>query len=153
MDELINRKIRRKVQEPQLAAMVDVFSLLIVFLVLGTVFNSASLALPEYVHLPISMSKQIIEVSHQVIITDQEVNFNFINKKVSMDIVREVSGDPKEIELKNAISIFVKQQPADAPLVLNVLADQQVSYKSIYDVIKYCRAVGFKTVSFITTGK
>ena len=166
MDGMFSKPIKRKVNEPQLAAMVDVFSLLIVFLVMGTVFNAASVVVPEGLKLPLSISRDPIDVTHQVIIQDNLIDFLFLKKKVDPSLLFSSPNSPERESMKSELTNFVSQLPkAQAvaetsvpgasvpPLVLNLVADQSVKYKLVFDVVKMCREAGFQSVLFITMGK
>lgn len=159
MDGMFSKKAHRKVTEPQLAAMVDVFSLLIVFLVLGTVFNAASVSVPDDLKLPLSMSRESIEVTHQVIVQNNQIDFDFLKKKVDPVNLFSVQNAPvldsMRSELKNFVAQIPKTDKNSTPqqIILNVVADQSVPYKLIFDVVKLCKEAGFASVLFITMGK
>jgi biopolymer transport protein ExbD len=142
--------LRRKRREPlelQLTAMIDIFAMLVIFLLKGTYFGAVEVQIPKEMTLPESVSKESVETSPKVVIAESEVSVPFL------------APDPVRIEdvesLKPSLKKYVTALPKDSgPIAttLSVIADKAISYKKIYDVVKVFREAGFGNVLFIASG-
>jgi hypothetical protein len=122
--------------------------------------------MPDGLKLPKSISREAIDVTHQVAIQKNEIDFDFIKKKVNPATLFSSPDSPELEKLKSTIKGFLVQNQApqkkmnakstkEVPpqLTLNVVADREVPFKLIFDVVKLCREAGFQAVLFITEGK
>jgi len=141
------RRRRREPLELQLTAMIDIFAMLVIFLLKSTVFGAVDVQLPKDVTLPESVSRESLETSPKVMISDEEVGVSFITQ----DPVRLAEVESLKPALQKYISELPKSAGAQAT-TLSVIADKQVSYRKIYDVVKVFREAGFGNVLFIANG-
>jgi biopolymer transport protein ExbD len=141
------RPKRREPLELQLTAMIDIFAMLVIFLLKSTVFGAVDVQVPQDMKLPDSMSKESIETSPKVIINGDRVEASFLAQTTVR--VEDVSS------LKPAIQKYITELPKDSGAqasTLSVLADKEVPYRKIYDVVRVFREAGFGNVMFIANG-
>lgn len=141
------RTKRREPLELQLTAMIDIFAMLVIFLLKSTVFGAVDVTVPPEMRLPESMSKESLETSPKVMISGEKVEAPFLaNGSVR---VEDVSS------LRSSIQKYITALPKDSgaqATTLSVMADKEVPYRKIYDVVKVFREAGFGNVMFIANG-
>lgn len=154
MDSMIGKKNRKKIIEPQLAAMVDVFSLIIVFLVMGTFFGAASIEVPDNLTLPQSPTNEDLVTAPQVTISEREVKFVFLNKTVALDQL--IEGGSENGKLKEQVRLAIEKMPASvrqAGTLVNVVADKNLNYKTVFSVSHWLRSSGFDSILFLSESR
>lgn len=135
--------------------MIDVFSLLIIFLVAGSVFGASSLLLPSDVKLPKSFRSETILAAPQVTIHKNEtVSLSFARSQYPVDAFRPKGGarDPRLEALKTEITAYLQNDTSNTRpgALLNLVADRAASYATVYDVLQYFRKNGFESVLFVS---
>jgi len=146
---------RREPMQLQLTAMIDIFSMIVIFLILGSVFGGTELILPPGFTLPASYSKESVESAPQLYISSTEAHFAPLDLRIEAGKF----GDPESEATKahaKAIGAYVAGLPqaqVSSGLLLNVIADKAVPYRDIFNIVRTYRAAGFQTVLFVTTGK
>ena len=156
------RKHRREGMELQLTAMIDIFTMIVIFLIKGTVMGASDMAVPSDMKLPKSYSHENVESAPQVVISVNEV------KILSLGSGREnlpavplkdfkTSGSVASIEkLKEPLKAYIGQLTSaqrSGGVLLNVIADKKTPYADIFDVVKVFRQAGFESLLFIATGE
>ncbi len=148
--------MRRQPLELQLTAMIDIFSMIVIFLIKGTVFGTTDVSIPEGLRLAQSMSKEALEIAPQLIITAQEVKSSVSSTILSTDSFKESAlSDPKMEIFKSDLRGYLSKLSQDlkkSGILLNVIADRNLPYQKLFDVIKVFREVGFEVLLFVTTG-
>jgi biopolymer transport protein ExbD len=127
--------------------MIDIFAMLVIFLLKSTVMGAVDVQVPPDTRLPDSMSKETIEASPKVLIDGAQVSTSFLTKPAVR--VEDV------VSLKPAIQKYITELPKDSGAqasTLSVIADKEVPYRKIYDVVKVFREAGFGNVMFIANG-
>lgn len=153
MYQFDGEKKRKMVIQLQLAPMIDVFVLIIVFLLKGTILEETAIALPKDVALAQSISKETSQVAPQVVITKDSVNFKMIDKtKPLEEFVRDDfnSRDPIIQEFKNFIVVNKDVEGAE---LVNVISDSSTPYRVVYNVVKLLRISGFQAMLFVAQGE
>lgn len=154
-----SKRPRREPIELQLTAMIDVFSMIVIFLIFGTVFGAADIVIPTGIEIPKSLSKEGIESAPRVVITKTDVFLNLLEdgKPVPLTEFRSHGGRAHVKALfKPALTEYQKkkkenkQESKVAPL--NLLADHDAPYADIFDVVIAFREMGFNTILFIANG-
>ena len=74
MSDFIKMK-RREPMSLQLTAMIDIFSMIVIFLIMGTAFGTSDVILPKDFLLPHSNSKEDAETAPQLVISLDRVEF------------------------------------------------------------------------------
>lgn len=144
---------RREPAEPQLAAMIDVFSILIIFLIAGTAMDSSVLTIPADLFLAETTSKSSSMNAPQVTLKNGMVEALFINEKISiveMESINEESANVKRIKTKikdylNRVGKETKKNSTEIQLLqsINLVADKDTPYRQVYSTIKFFRSFGF----------
>jgi biopolymer transport protein ExbD len=156
-----NKAHRREPTEPQLATMIDVFSILIIFLIAGTTMDSSIMEIPADLIMAETISKSISVNAPQVTLKNNEVNINFINEKLKIEDLDPVSTNTEAINkvtdkvrayLAN-INLKNNKNPTDLQLLksINLVADRDVPYKNIFNTIKFFRNLGFQNSILVGT--
>lgn len=155
MNDLFVKKRRRDPMELQLTAMIDIFSLIVIFLILGTVMGGVEVTLPADMTIPQSYSKESLESAPQVIVQDSEVTFEVLKLKVPMAVFTNPNA-PELEEVRSQLKNYVASLPdtsRTSGILLNVIADQKTPYQKIFDVVRVFRESGFEALLFVTSSK
>lgn len=150
MDSLIPARKRRLPISIQLTAMIDIFAMIIIFLMKGAVFGSLDIAIPENVRVPESVSKEAAESAPRVVIASGRVRFD------AAPAASAPLQDYGSEQIREALAGYVRELPSQARsagVLLNVVADRETPYRSVYDVIRVFRQAGFETMLFVATGR
>jgi biopolymer transport protein ExbD len=148
------KKHRQEPVEPQLATMIDVFSILIIFLVAGSSFDQLSVNLPNQFVIPSLFSASAQSTSAQMVVLHQlEMQFQGLQSqpKIPISVERD-----QELELKNASYIlglipeeYKKQNNYFNQISL--IASKEVKYDELFSAIAQLRKIGFKNINLIGT--
>ncbi|OFZ56636.1 MAG: hypothetical protein A2428_05285 [Bdellovibrionales bacterium RIFOXYC1_FULL_54_43] len=157
-DPLTTRRSHRRPMELQLTAMIDIFSMIVIFLILGSVFGASEMVVPEGMEIPRSISKEGAESAPRVTITREFVQISFLS---GVYPIQTFQTDPVTVtseitRLENEIRGYVQRLPAEAKtsgVLLNVIADRETPYENIFNVVKIFRKSGFETLLFVAAGE
>ncbi len=167
-----SKKHRREPMELQLTAMIDIFTMIVIFLVMGTVIGVADVSVPLNTKLPKSSSVEALDAAPQVVFNVQTDSTGskktFIEvKALSSDLstmpqleigdfrVKAEVGNPKVDELKRLLSKAIEKlspEQRKGGVLLNIVADQATPYRDLFDVIKVFRESGFQSLLFVAAG-
>lgn len=157
MIELTVKGHRREPMELQLTAMIDIFSMIVIFLIFGTVFGAAEIVIPPGLAVPRSVSKESVESAPRLVIEKDSVSVSALERKFPLRSFR--AGDPGHDALARRIKADLKDVIAALPssakgsgVLLNVIADENAPYQDVFDVVKVFREAGFETLLFVATG-
>lgn len=155
MDDLFIRRPRRQPLELNLTPMIDIFSMLVIFLILGAMHGQSGMELPASLLLPESNSKESAELAPQLILTPERVEFRPLGIALPASAFENASdGSVAEIEnLKSRLAEYTKTLPASvtgAGLLLNVISDKNMPYRKLYNILGVFRESGFETLLFVT---
>lgn len=138
-----------------LTSMIDICAILIIFLVMGTVIGQEDLQIPPDFKFPKSVNREILENAPQIIIFRNTINVKFLKQEINLD--KLISGESSErLALSGAIKSYISAMPSKVKasgVLLNLLADSSVPYKTIFDVSKYFRENGFESILYVAEGK
>lgn len=153
-NDLAPKSTKRHILRLQLAPMIDVFVLIIVFLLKGAVFTDITIDLPSEINPPQSSSKETTDLASQVYISKKEVDFKMINKKVSVEDFKNKPGLRESIleEFKVAnktINTVNKQNLTN----VNVVADLETRYEDLFEIVKTIREAGYSSMLFVAIGE
>jgi biopolymer transport protein ExbD len=147
------KKPRREPVQPNLTPMLDIFSILTLFLITSAVFGSSSVEVLESIKLPLSISKNQIQKAPQISISDEGISAPFLKIKYKIDpFFPENRNQPAALKLKQEIRKYVRSvanDPNQTFPTLVVVADRSLSYEYLYDVISLFREAGFQKLSFV----
>lgn len=152
---------RRTPSEPQLAAMIDVFSILIIFLIAGTAMDSSVLVLPADLLLAETSSKSSTMNAPQVTLKDGIIFANFINEQIGIKEIEADNGESQNIKrLGLKLKEYLKKvrqgnqkSPTDLQLLqsINLVADKDTPYRHVFSTIKFFRIFGFQNSILVGT--
>lgn len=149
------KKRKRSIMEPRLIAMIDVFSILTIFLIAGTVTDVSSIVLPGGLTLPFGTKPGSLMPATQINLSHGWVSIAGEKESYPFEAFRN-DGDrslaPLRLRLKDeAARRRAKDQNAD--LAIYVVADQSVVYRDLFDVMRGFRAEGFESLILISEAK
>jgi biopolymer transport protein ExbD len=157
MYELINRKHRREPMALQLTAMIDIFSMIVIFLIMGSVFGGADLPLPPGIKLPKSSSPEISATAPTLGITSGVATFSGISGlSLPLSKFQEPAAELELAALKDQLKGFVERLPQKektAGIMLNVVSDEGTPYRDVFNAVKLFREAGFTSVLFVATAE
>lgn len=149
---------RAEPTEPQLATMIDVFSILIIFLIAGTAMDSSVLNIPTDIILPSTESKATSLNAPQVTLQSGKVIINFIQDEISLKELLADDGSVKLTVIKNKLNQYLEKvkkishkNKADLQLLqsINLVADKDTPYADVYSTIKAFRNLGFQNTILV----
>ena len=161
-------KHRHDPTEPQLATMVDVFSILIIFLIFGTAMDSTLINLPSDFMVPKTISDGAVANAPQVTVYDSEFELSLSERKYPLSLITDGFEDsnPMIQELKQVVSAYreksknIRKSANGAPSengeefnYLNLVADKSATYDKLFPVIKFFKAIGYSNVNLVGTPK
>lgn len=149
----------RKKKEPfelQLTAMIDVFSMIVIFLIFGTVFGAADMVVPKDMRIPKSLSKEGIDSAPRIMVQTDAVSFSLENSSIPITEFKTLEGRKRvEDSLKNTVAEYQKRRKdavGSGITPINLVADESAHYEDVYDVISVFRKLGFDSIFFVATG-
>jgi biopolymer transport protein ExbD len=160
---------RREPMELQLTAMIDIFTMIVIFLVMGTVIGVADVSMPPKTNLPKSLSAEALDAAPQVLISSRKessspsVELRALSakfpksEKISIEEFRsdKAAQSLAITELKSKIRNHINgltPEQRKGGVLLNVIADEESTYQDIYDVVAVFRGAGFESLLFVATG-
>lgn len=146
-------KKRASVITLQLAPMIDVFVLIIVFLLKGTIMEETAIQMPEGLNLAQSISKETSEVAPQVVISKENVEFKMINETRPVSQFKEDDFDPRDPMFKAFKKYIEENKGVEGTNHINVISDRTIHYKTVYHVVKVLRISGFQSMLFVAEGE
>ena len=148
---LLFQRKRRSVITLNVTALIDVCSLIIIFLILGTAFGASSLDIPKDVLIPKSISKENLDLAISVQIENQVVRFGADSFALA-SFVETAPNRPAIIEKIKGELARLPNLTKQSGILMNFIADYRVPYQDIYNVVATLRASGVDSVLFIAVG-
>jgi biopolymer transport protein ExbD len=153
MMELIKKKPHREPLELQLTAMIDIFSMLVIFLIFGTVIGATEFLVPKDLVLPLSTSKESTELAAQLVISPSQVIISVPeNTEMNLNQFLNDAVGPKVAALVEKIHNFLESESKKnktTTKVLNVIAHKGLKYRDFFNVIKVFKGAGFDNILLI----
>lgn len=124
--------------------------------------SNASVTPPADLHPAKSKSPEGLEPAGQVYISPKDVYFSMINEKISLaefskqlatNAPSAMTGQSAQLteKLKNYIQ-NIPDQEKKSGILMNFLADAGADYKTVFEIAKYCRTMGFQNILFVAQG-
>jgi biopolymer transport protein ExbD len=139
----------------QLAPMIDIFVLIIVFLLKSTIVADVSIVFPREMHPPLSKSKEGLDTYPEVVVTENEVIVGMIQETVSLASAAALS-EERMNELKTKVELYVKskdEKVRSQATHVNLITFRGNNYKNVFAAVKFLRKIGFQSVAFIAEGE
>lgn len=150
------RKSRRNILIPQLTPLIDVFTIIIIFLILGSFFSKADVIFPKGMILPKSKNKESPLTAPQVQIREKTIWFSVTRKEYPLELFQRADrGMNQKDVLRGEIRRYISDLPKRLKvggILLNVAADQATPYRNLFDVLQFFRSSGFQTTLFVAEG-
>ena len=156
MDDLVIQK-KRKLVEPQMISMIAIFSMLILFLIAGTVFGTSSIHVPTHYDLAESVSKESINLSPQLLFSKEGIKLSYSDTTYPLSIFSKTfASHSLRKKLVKETRDFISRLPEatkQTGVSLNVIAERSESYRVIFDVLSVMRPLGMENVLFISRSR
>ncbi len=152
-DFLMQRKKPKPIVQLQLTTMVDLVTILILYLLVSTVFGVSDLSFPPELRLPSSLSKEQIDSAPQVLVYNGKIQFSPTQKEISL--AEFASGSGRGLELLSEIKgefQSQKKRMGKQPVLISLIADREEKYSVIFSVVAQIKRTGFDTVLFVASG-
>ncbi len=153
LDSLENT--RRFPLQLQLAPMIDIFVLIIVFLLKSTIVADVSIVFPREMHPPMSKSKDSLETFPEVVVTETELIVGVIHENINLADLEKL-GEARMTDLKNKVEQYAKakdEKVRSQATHVNLITFRGNSYKNVFSSVKFLRKIGFQSVAFIAEGE
>ncbi|MFZ9594973.1 MAG: ExbD/TolR family protein [Bdellovibrionia bacterium] len=150
------KKNPKKPIELQLTALIDVFSMIVIFLVLGGAMGAADLEVPSGMQLPKSFSREQTQSAPRVVVDHESVRFSLMNEVIPLSEFRQPGAlEPIISRIHQAALSYLKSQEKAKISVyaLNFLADSNTPYQDVFDVVLAFRKAGFTSILFVTSSE
>ena len=153
LDSLENT--RRYPLRLQLAPMIDIFVLIIVFLLKSTIVADVSIVFPREMHPPMSKSKEALETFPEVVVTETQIIVSMIGETLDISSLENLNDD-KMAELKGKVDYYAKtkyEKVRSAAIQVNLITYRGNNYRNVFTSVKFLRRIGFQSVAFIAEGE
>lgn len=150
-DQDFRIKKNREILELNLTPLIDAFTVIVLFLILGAVFSKSDISIPKSMLLPQSKSDSSAHIAQQIIVHNGKVKFSKMDKEFLISDF--YNGAP---QVRAAIKKYfsgIPQEKREAATELNFTTDLSTPYKTIFDIIKVLREEGFETLLFVAEGE
>jgi hypothetical protein len=142
---------RRKPLALQLAPMIDIFTLIIVFLLKSTVVSDIALVFPSDLEAPLSSQIESLESYPEIFVYKDRIEVPFLELKKSLSSLKSIS--PSELEAYRVRAEKYRKQAdgfsKSTVININLLAGRDNNYQNIFDSVKFLRQLGFQSIQFI----
>lgn len=146
---------RRAPLRLQLAPMIDIFTLLIIFLLKSTVVADISIIFPSGFVPPKSLNQESLETFPEVFVYNDRIELPFVEEKHFLNTLESLSS--AEIhKIRNKVFNYIKAAEGENKqhvVNVNILSSRDNSYKNIFESVKFLRQIGFQSVLFIAEGE
>ena len=146
---------RRFPLQLQLAPMIDIFVLIIVFLLKSTIVADVSIVFPREMHPPMSKSKDSLETFPEVVVTETELIVGVIHENINLADLEKL-GEDRMTDLKNKVEQYAKakdEKVRSQATHVNLITFRGNNYKNVFSSVKFLRKIGFQSVAFIAEGE
>lgn len=155
-DSFLPPRKRKEPMELNLTAMIDVFSMIVIFLIFGTVFGATDIVVPTGLEIPKSISKEGLDSAPRLLIHEGKVSFSLSDEVLPLQVFRTAESRKQvEEKLKPVMDQYQSRRKGIAGAgssPINLVADQGAPYEEIYDVVSAFRELGFDSIYFVATG-
>ena len=145
---------KRNVLALQLAPMIDIFFLIIIFLLKSTIVADVSVIFPSQMHPPLSQSRENLDTFPEVVLNETEVTLGFLNVTKKLEEIDTLTDEDIGI-LKAKVDSYIKSKDEKIrkqSININFITSRENNYKNIFTVVKFLRRIGFQSIQFIAEG-
>lgn len=139
----------------QLAPIIDIFTLIIVFLLQSTVVADISIVFPGDLTAPKSKSAESLETLPEVFVFDDRIEIPFLSENRKFSELNQFSDQEIEGFKSKSQKYFSELTDAakQSAVHINLLAGRDNSYAHVFEAVKFLRRIGFEKVQFIAEGE
>lgn len=151
----LRKKPRRDIIVLNVVALIDICSILIIFLIKGAYFGQTSIEAPAELVFPASINSDDVLQAPQVLVYNHRVKSNVVSGEFDVSLFKSEILTVEMEKYKNQLIQFVKNMPADlktSGVYLNIIADKKTNYSEVFDVLQFYRSAGFESVLFVAEG-
>lgn len=152
----LQKKPRREIVMLNVIPLIDISSMIIIFLIMGTIFGESSIEVPNGLKVPKSEHKDTVSNAPRIILSKDSVQVAFLEDiQIELNDFRDEDSPKMKAQVKK-ISDYVKNIPTEQKkggVLLNVVADETTPYRDIFDVVAVFRKAGFDSILFVAMGK
>jgi biopolymer transport protein ExbD len=146
---------KKQIVHLQLAPLIDIFVLIIFFLIKGTYMGQASIEIPRNLKPAMSVSTEGMDLAPEVFAYEDSVFLKMIDKKLSSNLFDQ-GQDPRLAAVKNDFKKYfenISGKKKTEVRMVNFVADSKVSYQTVFNITAFLREVGFQDILFIAEGE
>lgn len=139
----------------QLAPMIDIFFLIIIFLLKSTIVADVSIVFPGQMHPPISKSTESLETFPEIVLDDSQLIIGVLDSTVSITDIEKMT-EEELLTYKGKVEAYVKEKDVkirDQAVNVNLITARDNNYKNVFQAVKFLRKIGFQSVVFIAEGE
>lgn len=148
------KKHRHEPVEPQLATMIDVFSILIIFLVAGSSFDQLSVQLPNQFIIPsLSSTSSQSSTTQMVVLNQNELQFQGLNNQPTILLSSERDQELENNNAKFILNIIQNTIKNDESYFnqISLIANRDAKYDQLFSAIVQLRKIGYKNINLVGT--
>ena len=124
---------KRNVLALQLAPMIDIFFLIIIFLLKSTIVADVSVIFPSQMHPPLSQSRENLDTFPEVVLNETEVTLGFLNVTKKLEEIDTLTDEDIGI-LKAKVDSYIKSKDEKIrkqSININFITSRENNYKNI----------------------
>ncbi len=151
---LLPKRKHRHVLDLQLTAMIDIFSLIVIFLIKGTVFGVSDLPIDPKLKLPSSQSKESLDTAPSVQLVGDQIRFSASADPSSIPLAELSAGGAGRSRLLSEIQSYLARLSPEAKgsgVLLSFIADRDAAYSDVFRVVRFFRESGFDSILFVAS--
>ena len=108
MSFVFKRRKKRAIPNLQLTSLIDIFSILIIFLIKGTSLSNTEVVVPKGLSVPESISKEQMDIAPNVILQNDRLILKIINEEILINDLATLDS-PQALLVQNKLSLFLKK--------------------------------------------
>jgi biopolymer transport protein ExbD len=153
MDEFEDSDKHSEIVQPPLLSMIGIFSMLIIFLVAGTVIGNSTIDVPFHIMLPTGEKGDELQSAPQIIVGSGAVRISTSTQTFPFEaFAKDGKNHPLREALRKEIQSITRKRetPTMDPRTFYVVADKRITYKTLFDIISVFRQLGVETFLFVS---
>lgn len=155
MEPLVRPKRRRQEIQLLMTPMVDIFTILVIFIIKGSVFSQTQVTIPDQVRVPLSKNNEGLDDTLKVTVFGDQIRLH--DEVFPIAIVSQNNAfHPRRSALLEKLHAhfdkWLKQGLPQASTV-QLIADRRTPYALIYETSEFLRIAGASRVILVTEAR
>ncbi len=151
----VKKENKHSVVALQLAPILDIFIVIIIFLVLGSFSKGVAVEVPTELKLTKATNDEIVEISSEVHLFYENnieyIYFKFLDQKLRYaDFLTDENLQNSVLEKIKKYNSSLASQAKLGGINLNFVIDEKIKYKYVFDLSEFLRNSGFENLSYIS---